>query len=214
MKVIVTGATGMVGSEVVRQAIEDNDISEVITLARKPLNIEHAKVKNIIHKDFMDYSSLHSILASCDACIWCLGVSQLQVDKKQYEVITYDYAMAAAKALLAVNSKICFVFVSGDGADPSGKSNTLFAKVKGRAEKDLMALPFEKLIIARPGGIKPVHKNLNAPFLYKLFYLTYPVWKTVTPSKVITSVELAKGLLHAAKKREGKIVLKNEELKK
>jgi len=213
MKLLITGATGMVGSELLRQAIIDDDVSSIITLTRKPLDIPHPKLKTIIHKDFLDYSALGSLFADCDVCAWCLGVSQLQVSKEEYNEITYDYTMAAAKAMLAVNPKISFVFVSGEGADQTGKARTLFGRVKGKAEKDLMELPFEKLIIVRPAGIQPITKNSRAPFLYKVFYSLYPLFKILTPSKVITSVELAKAILQAAKTKKGKIILDNKELK-
>jgi uncharacterized protein YbjT (DUF2867 family) len=213
MNLLITGATGMVGSELVRQAIVDNDVTSITALTRNSLDIHHPKLRNILHRDFLDYSSLHSVLAQADVCAWCLGVSQLQVSKEQYHVITYDYTMAAAKAMLSLNPKICFVFVSGEGADQTGKTRALFGRVKGKAEKDLMELPFEKLIIARPGGIQPITKNPNAPFLYKVFYSFYPIFKWLTPSKVITSVELARAILLAARIKTGKIILDNKELK-
>ena len=121
--------------------------------------------------------------------------------------------MAAAKAMLENNPSIGFIFVSGDGADQTGKARTLFGKVKGKAEKDLSALPFRQLIIARPAGIMPVRKNNRAPFAYKIFYFLYPLLKVITPKKVITSEQLAKGLLRAAKTSTGKILLENHELK-
>jgi uncharacterized protein YbjT (DUF2867 family) len=213
MKLLITGGTGMVGSELLRQAMIDNDITSIIALSRKPLDIQHPKMKTVIHRDFLDYSSLSNLFADCDVCAWCLGVSQLQVSKEEYVTITYDYTMTAAKAMLAANPKIWFVFVSGEGADQSGKTRTLFGRVKGKAEKNLMQLPFDKLIIARPAGIQPVTKNSRAPFLYKIFYFFYPVFKILTPSKVITSVELAKAILLAAKTKTGKIILDNKELK-
>ena len=203
----------MVGSEVVRQAITDDEIKEVVVLSRKDPGIRHAKLKIIIHKDFMDYGSLRSLFIECDACIWSLGVSQLQVSKEAYNIITYEYTMAAAKAMVTANPEIGFVFVSGDGADQAGGAKTLFGRVKGKAEKDLMELPFKKLVIARPAGIKPIHKNPRAPFLYKLFYLTYPLWKLLTPSKVITSAELARALVYLAKNKNEKVVFENKELK-
>lgn len=213
MNLLITGATGMVGSELLRQAIIDNDVTSITALTRKPLDIQHPKLKTVIHKDFLEYTSLSSLFAGCDVCAWCLGVSQLQVSKEEYHVITYDYTMAAAKAMLAANPKICFVFVSGEGADQSGKAKTLFGRVKGKAEKDLMEMPFEKLIVTRPGAIQPMTKNPGVPFLYKIFYFFYPVFKIIMPSKVITSVELAKAILFAAKTKTGKIILDNKALK-
>lgn len=213
MKLLITGSTGMVGSELLRQAIIDNDVTSIIALSRKPLDIQHPKLKTIIHKNFLDYSSLGYLFIDCDVCAWCLGVSQLQVRKEEYNVITYAYTMAAAKAMLVANPKIYFVFVSGEGADQSGKARTLFGRVKGKTEKDLMELPFEKLIISRPAAIQPITKNSRAPFLYKIFYSLYPVFKILTPSKIITSVELAKAILMAIKIKTGKIILDNKELK-
>jgi hypothetical protein len=167
----------------------------------------------VLQKDFTNYSQLRTLFENCNACIWCLGVSQLQVTKEEYNIITYEYTMAAAKAMVVANPEINFVFVSGDGADQSGKARTLFGRIKGKAEKDLMELPFKKLAIARPAGIKPVHRNPRAPFLYKLFYFTYPIWKLFAPSKVITSVELAKALLYLAMNKTDKIIFENKELK-
>ena len=213
MNLLITGATGMVGSELLRQAIADNDVRSVIALSRKPLDIQHPKLKTVIHKDFLDYGSLHTLFAETDACAWCLGVSQLQVSKEEYVIITYDYTMTAATAMLAANPKINFVFVSGEGADQSGKTKALFGRVKGKAEKDLSELPFEKLIITRPGGIQPITKNPRAPFLYKIFYFFFPVFRILIPSKLITSVELAKAILVAIKTKTGKIILNNKELK-
>ncbi len=214
MKLLITGATGMVGSELLRQALADNTVSAVVALTRRALDIQHPKLKTVIHKDFRDYTAVSFLFADVDVCAWCLGVSQLQVTKEQYNIITYDYTIAAAKAMLAANSKITFVFVSGDGADQTGKARTLFGKVKGKAEKDLMEMPFQKLIIVRPGGIQPITKNPRAPFLYKVFYFFYPIFKILTPAKVITSVELAKAILIAAKTKVGKVLLDNQELKR
>ncbi|HYC39122.1 MAG TPA: NAD(P)H-binding protein [Chitinophagaceae bacterium] len=214
MKIIVTGATGMVGSELVRQALEDPEISEVIAVVRNILPLEHLRLRVVIHNNFMDYDELSSLFASCHACIWCLGVSQLQVSRKEYHVITYDYTVAAANAMLASNPGIIFVLVSGEGADPEGRARTLFGQVKGKTEKALMEMPFQKLMIARPAGIMPVSKNPRAPLAYRLFYSTYPIWKLLTPSRVITSVQLAKALLELIKKPAGnKIVYSNRELK-
>src|SRR5437762_3346998 len=100
MKIIVTGATGMVGSEVIRQAILDKDIEEITAIVRKPLDVTHPKLKTVIHQDFMDYLSLMEIFKKNDACLWCLGISQNLVSKEEYYKITYDYTIAAAKDML------------------------------------------------------------------------------------------------------------------
>ena len=214
MKIVVTGATGTVGSEVIRQAIRDKDIHEVIALTRRSIDIHHPKLQTIIHKDFLNYSGLDPLFKNADACIWALGISQTQVSKEEYEVITHDYAIAAAEAMLDANPAISFLFVSGGGADSSEKSKTLFARIKGKTENALKRLPFIQLIIARPGGIKPVHRNPNAPFIIKLMIPLFPIFEWLAPSHVISSVELAKVLLHLVKKGSDQLILENVDLKR
>lgn len=212
MKLLVTGATGLVGAEVVRQAIIDDDIEQITCLVRRAGSIQHPKLKYIVHNNFLDYSSLTEVLREQDACIWALGVSQTQVSKEKYEEVTYDYAVNAAKALVSANPNATFLFVSGNGADPTEKSKTLFARVKGKTENELLRMNIKKLIIVRPGAIRPVNKNKNAPFLYKLVLPLFPIMQVLTPSKVINSVKLALALIFLLKKNMTKQILENPDL--
>jgi uncharacterized protein YbjT (DUF2867 family) len=214
MKLIVTGATGTAGSEVVRQAIADPAITAVTAIVRKPLDIKHEKLTTIIHQNFLDYSSLNDVFIKHDACTWCLGISQTLVSKEEYHVITYDYTIAGAAAMLNANPRITFLFLSGMGADPSEKSRTLFARVKGKTENALLKLPFEKLYIVRPSGIKPEHIKKSAPWFEKLLFQLYPFFKIVTPFLVITTVQLAKAMLNILKNGSEKTIIENNELKK
>ena len=213
MKILVTGATGLVGAEVIRLAIKDDAITSITTLARRPLTLQHPKLNPIIHQDFLDYSNLTSVLSAQDACIWCLGISQTQVNKEQYQVITHDYAVAAAKAMFHVNPGIIFMFLSGDGADPTEKSRTLFARVKGKTENSLLNVHFENFYIARPAAIRPINKNPNSPFLYKVLLPLFPFFELVTPDKVINSVQVAKAMLHIVKTKPDLTMFNNRELK-
>jgi uncharacterized protein YbjT (DUF2867 family) len=213
MKILVTGASGMAGSEVIRQAIADDSITEIIALARRPLEIVHPKIKTVIHQDFLNYDAVKDLFKDCDACIWCLGISQLQVSKQRYAVITYDYTIAAAKALLSVNPDIHFVFLSGNKADRTEKSKVLFARLKGKTENTLLDLGFKRLTIARPDAIWPKHKNKNAPLAYKLGFPFFPLVEKFTPSKIIGSVQLAKALLFLAKNTAEKNTYENTELR-
>lgn len=213
MKIIVTGGTGMAGSELIRQAVIDDDITEIIALVRRPMEITHPKITTVIHHDFLNYETIKEKFTDCGACIWCLGKSQLQVSKAQLAVITYDYTIAAAKAMLEVNPSIHFVFLSGNGADRTEKSKVPFARLKGRAENALLQSGLQKVTIARADAIWPKHKNKNAPFAYKLGFPFYPLIEKFAPSKIIGSVQLAKALLYLAKHPGEKNTYENRELR-
>lgn len=213
MKIIVTGATGLIGAEVVRQAIIDDTISEIILLVRSQPELQHPKITVVLHKDFTDYSSAQGYFTKADALIWCLGISQTQVSKKQYEVITYDYVHACASFCLQHNTAIRFVFVSGDGADRTEKSRTIFKRLKGKAENFLLQSGLQKIWIARPGAVRPKHKNPKAPFLYKLVYFLFPLIEKFSPDKIIWSDILGKALLKLAKDGNENNTLENIELR-
>jgi len=212
MKIIITGATGMAGSEVLRQAINDNGITEMTAIVRKPLTTEHPKLTTIIHKDFMDYSGLQEVFKNNDACLWCLGISQNAVDENQYITITYDYTLAAANAMLQANPFISFLFLSGDGASSDEKSRFLFGRIKGKTENALTRLPFRKLYIARPAGILPANSSASFPFALRLQYLFVRIMRYITPAYVITSVNLAKTLLYIIKNGPDKTIFSFREI--
>ncbi len=214
LKIIVTGATGLAGSEVVRQALLDDGIETVTAVVRRPPAIRHPKLHIVLHENYRDYSALTELFAGQDACLWCLGISQTQVPQDEYIRITYDYVVTAAQAMLAANPALAFLFLSGMGADSQEKSRTLFARIKGKAENNLKRLPFKKLYIARPGGIIPVHKKENAAFFEKLLIPLFPVFKLLMPGKMITSVELAKAMLDVVKHGSDRVILENMDLKR
>ena len=213
MKIIVTGATGLVGAEVLRQAIIDDQIESITAIVRKPLSIQHPKITTILHQDFMDYSGLESVFKMNDAILWCLGISQSQVSKEQYHAITYDYTIAAAKAIVSVNPSMAFIFLSGMGADSTEQSRTIFARVKGKAENALLKMALTKLFIVRPGGIKPINKNPNTALSNKIMIPFFPILEFLYPAMVITSVQLAKVMLHIAKNGSEKQLMENVFLK-
>ena len=213
MKLIVTGATGTAGAEVVRQALQDVTITTVTALVRRPLDITHPKLTTIIHKDYLNYAGLDGLFQSHQACIWCLGTSQTQVNKEQYEVITHMYTFAAAQAMLHANPGIGFVFLSAEGADPHEKSRLIFERIKGKTENDLGKLAFKNLHIARPSAIWPIHSNPNSPFLLKLFTPLFPILGFISPSSVIKADVLGRAMIQLAKHGHTKRILENEELK-
>jgi nucleoside-diphosphate-sugar epimerase len=213
MKIIITGATGMIGSEVVRQAIDDRDIDEIILLVRSQPEIGHPKITTVLHSNFLHYSSVQEYFSKAAAMVWCLGISQTQVSKKQYEIITCDYLKACIDFCKAVNPAIRFIFVSGDGADRTEKSRMLFKRLKGKAENELLDSGLKDIFIARPGAVNPRHKHKKAPFIYKLIYPLFSLVERFSPDKIVWSDVLAKALLRLAKEGNAKNTLNNVELR-
>jgi dTDP-4-dehydrorhamnose reductase len=217
MKIIITGATGMVGAEVLRQALADDAITQIFAVVRRPLSMQHHKLTVVIHINFLDYSLLTDIFKQAGACIWCLGVSQMQVSKEEYAVITHDYTIAAAMAMQTANPNCILLFTSGDGADTTEKSNTIFAREKGRTENDLVKLAMKNLYIIRPGAIKPINEySSTPPFMYKINYaiigLLYPLVKFFGSSLIIKSTEIATAVLQVIKNGNQKKLLTNKDM--
>ena len=213
MKIIVTGCTGLVGAEVLRQSILDDSVTEVLAMSRSSIYVHHPKIKELIHKDFLNYDDIKNQFKNYDVCLWCLGISQTQVSKKEYEIITFDYTIAAAKVMLESNENISFLFLSGEGADQTEKTRTLFGRIKGKTENALKEISFKKLFFVRPAGIKPIHKNPRTAFSNKLMIPFFPLFELLTPNFVITSVQLAKAMLHIAKHGHENQIIANVELK-
>ena len=214
MKIIVTGSPGTVGAELVRQAVADNDIEQVILLARNPSETKHPKIREIIHKNFLDYSGLENVFKEADACIWCLGISQTSVTKDQYFIITYEYTVAAAKAMLDGNPSITFLFLSGQGADATEKSRILFARVKGQTENALKAMNFRKLLIFRPGGINAVTRRRNMSPQKKFETILVKAMKAVIPWTVVDTDVLAKAMLKTIKENSELVIIDHKTIRR
>lgn len=212
MKIIVTGATGTVGSEVVRQAISDKDIDQIYILSRRDAGFADPKVTQIIHTDFLHYNGLESVFREATACIWCLGISQSRVSKSDYFTITYEYAVAAAKAMLSANPDMHFLFLSGEGADSSEKSRIRFAKVKGQTENALRKTNIRHLIIFRPGGIYPVVRSARESGYKKFEIAMVKLMKVFVPSKVVGADALAKAMLKSIKSPPDGVILTHEDI--
>lgn len=214
MKIIVTGATGMVGIELVRQAIADPAVKEIIALVRNKMPFSHLKLKELIHTDFMNFEGLEEVFRNADACIWCLGTSQLRVPAKAYTRVTYDYTVQAAQAMHRANPALRFIFLSAAGADRSGRIPLRFSRVKGSAERALTRIGLGGLTIFRPGGIlastPPPH-----PGGYKRFESFMLKWLALlAPFAVVSTAQLAKAMLSAAKQPPDKLVVGHRAIRK
>ena len=156
MKVILFGATGMVGQGVLRECLLDPTVDAVLTVGRSPTGQRHAKLREITHADFGDYSAIEDDLRGYDACFFCLGVSSVGLSEADYHRVTYEYTLAAARTLVRLNPGLTFVYVSGQGTDSTEKGRTMWARVKGRTENELLKMPFKGAYMFRPGYIQPV----------------------------------------------------------
>ncbi len=199
MNVLITGASGMVGKGVLLECIDHPKVKKVISIGRSNINLEHPKFKQIIHKDFLDYSSISDQLKEIDACYLCMGISAMGLSEQEYTNITYNYTISLAKALLDMNPGMTCTYVSGQGTDSSEKGKTMWARVKGRTENDLLKLGFKQAFMFRPGMIIPLRGIKSKTKLYQFVY-DYFMWmvkliKWMSPNSVVNTTQLGKSMI-------------------
>jgi len=198
---MILGPTGTAGAAVLEQALANNHIDRVTTLHRRKTGRKHTKLHEIIHTNFVNNAGLEPVFASIDICFFCLGISQLkEKNRERFFQITHDYPVTLAKALFLSNPSVTFCFLSGQGADPSGKSNIAFAKAKGAAENSLTYLGLNQLYIFRPGYIHPDSPHSGRTIGERISGFLYPVLKVLLPRFVIHADELAQAMINVALK--------------
>ncbi|MFE5317589.1 NAD-dependent epimerase/dehydratase family protein [Paenibacillus sp. NPDC056579] len=212
-KVIVTGATGMVGEGVVHECLMHPDIEQVLVINRKPCGIVHGKLREIIHADFFDLSPIESQLAGHDACYFCLGVSSVGMKEEEYYRMTYELTLHAAGMLCKLNPGMVFCYVSGSGTDSSEKGRSMWARVKGKTENELLQLPFKKTYMFRPGYIHPTKGLKHTHGYYYALSWLYPIVKLLVPQGVITLKELGIAMIHTVTKGYEKSILYSKDIK-
>jgi len=194
IKVIITGATGMVGEGVLFECLQNPTVSEVLIINRRHYEIEHPKLKELIAPDFFQINQLAYNLVRYDASFFCAGISSVGMKEDKYVRITYDTTLAFAKALLAVNSNIVFTYVSGAQTDSSEKGRIMWARVKGRTENDLAKLGFRGEYNFRPGVMQPFPGQKNWKPLFKFII---KVIKAVAPKSVLSMHEVGQAMINA-----------------
>lgn len=197
IKAIITGATGMVGEGVLHECLNHADVESALIINRKSCGIKHEKLKEIIHKDFLDISAIENQLIGYNACYFCAGVSSLGKKEEEYIRITYDLTISFAKVLLNLNTDMTFCYVSGSGTDSSEKGKIMWARVKGKTENDLMKLPFKAAYMFRPGYIQPTKGLMNTYKFYKIVAPFYPLWKLIFSNHVTTLREIGLAMINA-----------------
>ena len=211
MKVIITGATGMVGEGVLLECLENAAVQEVLMINRRPYLLQHPKLKELIVADFMNLQQHTDKLKGYDACFYCAGVSSVGMNEAKYAYITYDTTMSFANTLAAINPAMVFTFVTGSHTDSSEKGKIMWARVKGRTENALMRLSFKGVYNFRPGFMKPFKEQKNVKSLFKPIILVFPL---LFPKQSLTLKQVGQAMINAVLKGYPKKVLEIEDIKK
>ena len=212
LNVIITGSTGMVGKGVLLECIDSPDVESILVISRSPIDVMHPKVKEIIHKDFFDLSSVRDQLTGYNACFFCLGVSSVGMKEAEYRRLTYDLTLGFAKVVLFLNPDMTFCYVSGAGTDSSEKGKSMWARVKGKTENDLLSLGFKAAYMFRPGYIHPMRGIKSKTPLYNAFYIVlkplYPLLKRM-PKYVTDNAIIGRAMIRVALSGYSKRVLES-----
>jgi uncharacterized protein YbjT (DUF2867 family) len=216
MKVILFGATGMVGQGVLRECLLDPEVESVLSIGRTATGQHHPKLHEIVHQDLMDLSGISVPLAGYDACCFCLGVSSVGMTEQDYRRITYDLTLSVARILAGQNPNMTFVYVSGAGTDSSERGRSMWARVKGETENALLRLPFQAAYMFRPGYIHPLHgvvpKTRWVRVAYAILGPLYPVLKAIVPKYVTTTEQMGRAMLRVATQGWAKPVLESRDI--
>ena len=216
IKVIITGATGMIGKGVLYECLDHHQVDEVLIIGRSALHHEHPKMKQIIHSDFSDYSSIKDQLSGFDACYLCMGISAAGLSAEKYEEITHDYTLALASLLVEQNPAMTCTYVSGEGTDSSEQGRSRWARVKGKTENDLLKLGFRQAYMFRPGMIIPLRGIKSRTRMYQFLY-DYFMWlvksiKVVAPNAVVNTTQMGLAMINATLKGYDKNILRPKDI--
>lgn len=212
IRVIITGSTGMVGEGVLHVCLQQPAVEAVLVINRKPCGVTHPKLKEIIHADFYNFSTIKGQLAGYNACFFCLGVSSVGMKEPQYFRATYTLTMHVAETLSRLNNDMTFCYISGAGTDSTENGRMMWARVKGKTENDLMKLPFKAVYALRPGFIQSFKGLQHAHSFYKYISWLFPLGRRLYPKGFCTMEELALSMIHLAQHGYSKKVLEGTDI--
>jgi uncharacterized protein YbjT (DUF2867 family) len=216
MRVILFGATGMIGQGVLRECLLDPGVEEVLSIGRSATGNAHAKLRELVRADLLDLAPIESTLEDLDACFFCLGVTSLGMTEADYRRVTRDIALAAAEILVRQNPGMTFVFVSGAGADSTERGGSMWARVKGETENALLRLPFKAVYIFRPAFVQPLHGVKSKTTLYRVLYTLLrpliPLLTAKAPKYVTTTEQIGRAMLLVARQGAPKRVLESADI--
>jgi hypothetical protein len=200
-KVIITGSTGMVGKGVLLECLDNGVIEEVLVIGRNNSGISHPKLKELIVKDFTDFSGFYDKLSGYDGCFFCMGISAAGLSEDDYRKITYDYTLSLAKTLVTLNPAMTFNYISGQGTDSTEKGRMMWARVKGKTENDLLNLGFKQAFMFRPGAIIPLRgiksRTKSYQFIYDYFMWLIKGIRAIAPGSVVTTTQIGLAMINS-----------------
>jgi uncharacterized protein YbjT (DUF2867 family) len=217
MKVLIFGATGMVGQGVLLECLRDTEVEFVVTLGRTATGVRDPKLREIVHRDLLNYGGMEESLAGFDACFFCLGVASTGMKEAEYERVTYGFTMAAAEALSRVNPGMTFTYISGSGTDSTERGRVMWARVKGRTENALLRLPLNAYAF-RPGFIEPMDGIQSKTPMYRMFYNVLgpllPVLHRAFPNRILSTREIGQAMLAVARHGYDKRILETKDMRR
>lgn len=196
IRTIITGTTRMVGEGVLHECLQHPQVEAVLVINRKGCGVTHPKLKEIIHQNFFDLSSIEDQLVGYNACFFCLGVSSIRLKEEDYYKLTYTLTLHVAETLSKLNRSMTFCYISGAGTDSSEKGRSMWARVKGKTENDLMKVPFKQVFALRPGFIKPIKGLKNALKFYRYVDWLFPIGRALYPNGFCTLEEIGLAMIH------------------
>lgn len=216
MKVLIFGATGMVGSGALLECTRTPDVELIVTLGRTATGIHDGKLREIVHRDLSNYAGMEDSLSGFDACFFCLGVASAGMNEADYSRVTYGYTMAAAEMFSRLNPGMTFIFVSGSGTDSSEKGRAMWARVKGRTENALLKLPL-KAYMFRPGFIEPMDGIQSKTPLYRKLYIVlgplFPLLRQLFPNQMLSTRQIGQAMLNVARRGYEKRLLESRDIR-
>lgn len=212
VKVIITGATGMVGEGVLHECLLHPNVESVLVINRKHGGVDHPKLKEIIHNDFYDLLSIEGHLTGYNACFFCLGVSSLGIKDEEYYKLSYTLTMHFAQTLSRLNTGMTFCYISGAGTDSTEKGMLKWARVKGKTENDLMKLPFKQALAFRPAFMLPIKGLKNTLPAYKYVTWLYPLVKPLFPGYFGTLKDIGLAMINSVLSGSEKKVLEAKDI--
>ncbi|HYM19748.1 MAG TPA: NAD-dependent epimerase/dehydratase family protein [Candidatus Kapabacteria bacterium] len=212
LSVIITGASGMVGEGVLHECLQHPDVEHVLVVGRRACGTTHPKLKELLVSDLFDLTSIESELSGFDACYFCLGVSSIGMKEDAYRHITYDLTMNFAKTLVRLNQNMTFCYISGAKTDSSEKGRSMWARVKGKTENDLLKLPFKAAYNFRPGYIHPTPGLKNTLSSYKYITWLYPALRAIFPSSACSLREIGLAMIGVTERGYPKHILEVKDI--